>query len=97
MTVAILILAAAALALAGLIAFSGRTPRPGPILSGRTVTVYTRRPDDQTIRGVLVAHHSDRLTLAQAVYVVPGDGAPDVPIDGAVHVLASNIAFVQEH
>lgn len=64
---------------------------PGPSLYGRSVVVSTRRPDDQSIRGVLVAQHSDRVTLREAIYL-PGDKA----IDGLVHVPVANVAFVQE-
>jgi hypothetical protein len=96
LTVAILIFAAALVLLAAALVLSARPPRTGAVLSGRTVTVNTRRPDDQSIRGVLVAHHSDRLTLADAVYVVAGE-APDIEISGTVHVLTANVAFLQEH
>lgn len=66
---------------------------PGTPLTARTVIVNTRRPDDQTIRGVLVAQHADRLTLRDVVYL---HGSAERAVDGIVHVPAANVAFVQE-
>lgn len=95
MTIALIIIAcallAAVLALAGLLA--GRL-LPGPPLRGRTVTVNTRRPDDQTIKGVLVSQHADRLTLMDAVYVTP---AGEQPIGGQVHIPTGAVAWLQDH
>ena len=66
----------------------------GPKLAGRTVELHTKRPDDQTIRGVLVARHADRWTLEQAVY---RHSSGDQPIgDPVVHVPADNIAWFTE-
>lgn len=67
---------------------------PGPSLIGKTVVVNTRRPDDQTVRGVLVAHHADRLTLSDAV-VVHGAGS-SVAVTGLIHVPLIGISTVQE-
>lgn len=67
---------------------------PGPPLVGRTIELHTRRPDDQTIRGVLVAQHSDRWTFDQAVY---RHSSGDQPIkDRVVHVPVANIAWYGE-
>jgi hypothetical protein len=65
----------------------------GPLLVGRTVVVNTRRPDDQTIRGVLHGQYADRWTLRDAAYV---DGGSEHPVRELVHVPVTNIAFVQE-
>jgi hypothetical protein len=67
---------------------------PGSSLAGRTVEVHTRRPDDQTIRGILVAQHSDRWTFTEAVY---RHASGDKPIaDPLVHVPRENIAWYTE-
>lgn len=66
---------------------------PGPPLAGRTVVVHTRRPDDQTLRGVLVAQHADRLTLREAVYV---HASGEQPAGGLVHVPTEAVAWIQE-
>jgi hypothetical protein len=65
----------------------------GPPLVGRTVVVNTRKPDDQTIRGVLHGQYADRWTLRNAVYVT---GVGETPAAQLVHVPVANIAFVQE-
>lgn len=91
-----LVLLAASLAVATL-AMTGALVRsrlyPGPPLTGRTLVVHTRRPDDQTLRGVLYAQHADRLTLRDAVYV---HRSGDQPIAGLAHVPMANIAFIQD-
>lgn len=57
----------------------------GPELTGKSVVVHTRRPDDQTIRGIVCAHYADRLELRDVTYSVPGgtsssaQGLVDVP------------------
>lgn len=67
--------------------------KPAPALTGKTIVVQTQRPDDQSIRGVCVAHHSDQLTLRDAVYLEPtGDRA----VGGLVHVPVSSISWLQE-
>jgi hypothetical protein len=67
---------------------------PGPALAGRTVEIHTKRPDDQTIRGILVAQHSDRWTLEQAIY---RHSSGDQPIaDNVVHVPTANISWYGE-
>jgi hypothetical protein len=66
---------------------------PGPSLVGRTVVVHTRRPDDQSVRGVLVAHHTDRLVLREAVYV-HASGSQDA--GGLIHVPLLGVSTVQE-
>lgn len=58
-----------------------------------TKTVVVNTKDDQSIRGVLYAQHSDRLSLTQAVYI---DGQSELPINGLTHVPLSNIAWIQE-
>lgn len=56
----------------------------GPSLVGETLLVHTRKPDDQSVRGVCVGHHADRLLLAEAVYYKPGGGTQDA--QGVVEV-----------
>lgn len=62
-------------------------------LRGREVTVNTRRPDDQSIRGVLV-REGRYLELRNARYLTR-EG--ETPIEGTAHVPRDNVAFVQEH
>lgn len=61
---------------------------------GVPVTVHTRQPDDQTIHGVLVAEHDDRLLLEASRYVTT---AGDQPIPDTVVVLKSNVSWIQQH
>lgn len=92
MTIAIAVLAA--LAIAGLVALALRSQlAPGPRLTGRTVTVNTRKPDDQSIRGILVGQFADRVSLTDAIYLHPSG---DERVPGVVHVPVANIAFIQE-
>lgn len=67
----------------------------GPSLASRTVLINTRRPDDQTIRGVVHGQYADRWTLREAVIVVTQNVESPVP-GGVVHVPVANIAWVQE-
>ena len=61
----------------------------------KSVVVTTR--DDETLRGVLIAEHMDRWTLAQAFYrSSTPEGPRETPIDGVLHIPRSNIAYVQE-
>lgn len=84
-----------ALAIGGLtfIAIRSRLS-PAPSLAGRTVVIHTRRPDDQSIRGVMVAQHADRWTLREAVYL--GAGGNEHSVGGLTHVPVVNIAWAQE-
>jgi hypothetical protein len=66
---------------------------PGPTLAERTLIVHTRRPDDQSLRGVLVAQHADRLTLREVAYLHAG-GTKET--HGLVHVPLSSISWMQE-
>ncbi len=95
MTLALIVLAAAlafvVVVLAG-VAVRSRLA-PGPVLTGRTLVVHTRRPDDQTLRGVLHGQYADRLTLRDAVYVHPSG---EQPAGGLVHVPLANVSWVQE-
>jgi small nuclear ribonucleoprotein (snRNP)-like protein len=60
-------------------------------LEAETVVVHTR--DDASIRGVLVAVHSDVYVLRHAAYLNP-DGSK-VVADGEVLIPASRVAFLQ--
>lgn len=75
-------------------AASAQALLPGPSLVGRTVVVHTRRPDDQSIRGVLAAHHADRLVLQDAIYMQVG--APGAAADGLVNVPMASVSTMQE-
>lgn len=66
----------------------------GPVLKGKTVVIHTKKPDDRTIRGILVGQYADRWTLRDAIAVV--EGGREVALGGVEHVPVENIAFVQE-
>ena len=66
---------------------------PGPSLVAKTVVIHTKRPDDQSIRGVLVAQHADRFTLREAIYLHSGG---EQEVGGLVHVPIEAVAFLQE-
>jgi putative intracellular protease/amidase len=91
MAIALFVLAAAIVALTAVLVLA--LLRAEPVLKGREVTINTRRPDDQAIRGVLVREGKRWLELRDAAYLTAGE---PLPIDGAVHVPADHIAFVQE-
>lgn len=63
----------------------------GPQLS-REVVVHTRKPDDQTVRGVLVTRNRRWLKLQAARYM---DGETEIRLDGEIVIPAENVAFVQ--
>jgi hypothetical protein len=67
---------------------------PGPVTTGYPVTVNTKRPDDQTLHGVLVREHPDRLELEDAVWVQPHERTP---IPGTVRISKGNISWRQDH
>lgn len=94
MTLLILLTVVALGAIAGLAVVAMRSQRaPAPTLVGRTVIVHTRRPDDQSIRGVLTAEHADRLTLRDVQYI-SADGNHDVA--DLAHIPTANVAWMQE-
>jgi len=70
----------------------GGESAPGPTLAGRTVVVNTPKPDDQSVRGVVVSHHADRITLREAEYL-HASGAQ--PAAGLVH-LPLPVSSIQE-
>jgi hypothetical protein len=45
---------------------SGALAVPGPSMVGASLVVHTRKPDDQSVRGVVDAHYADRLVLRDA-------------------------------
>lgn len=66
----------------------------GPSLAGKSLVVHTRKPDDQSIRGVVAAHYTDRLVLRDAQYLSPsGDHQA---AGGLVDVLLINVSTWQE-
>lgn len=81
-------------AIAGVIIFAARARvLPGPSLVGKTVVVNTRRPDDQSVRGVLVAQHADRLILRDAVFL---HKTGSIDAGGFIHMPLLGISTVQE-
>jgi hypothetical protein len=66
----------------------------GPSLVGKTVVVNTKKPDDQTFKGIVYAQYADRLTLRNAVAVT---SLGEEPAPGLVHVPpVAELAFTQE-
>jgi hypothetical protein len=63
-------------------------------LEGRTVTLHTKQPDDQTIHGSLVRETPDRLVLVDASYV---SSTGEHPIPDRVIAMKSNVSWLQEH
>lgn len=61
---------------------------------GHRVTVHTKKPDDQTIFGVLAGDYSDRVVLEDAEYVTPQGG---VPISGRQDIATRDIAWIDVH
>lgn len=95
MTVALIItglVAVSAIAALAWIAVHSRVA-PGPSLVGRTVVVNTRKPDDQTIKGVLHGQYADRWTIRDAYFVT---GVGEQAIGGLYHIPVENIAGAQE-
>ena len=97
MPAALLILAAACALLAAVVALVVLAVRsrvlPAPALAGKSVVVHTKRPDDQSIRGILVGQYADRWILQDAVYL-HREGS--VAAEGVVHVPVLSISSVQE-
>jgi len=99
-TTQLIIVCATVLALAAL-ALSGSASRAqgagvdtAPPRTGNRVTVHTKKPDDQTLFGVLVGDYADRLVLEDAEYVTPAGGEP---IPGVQHVATRDIAWIDVH
>lgn len=89
---AVVIVLCALLAAAVVIhAADGRRPKT-PLVVGEPVIVCTRRPDDQSIHGVVGRQDAAGITLVGARYLEP-DGTSS-PI-GAVWLPAEAVAFVQ--
>lgn len=92
-----LAIALGVLALAAIGALAAVTLRsqlaPAPSLAGKTIVVNTRRPDDQSIRGILVARHADQVTLREVIYI---HQSGDQPAAGLVHIPIEAISWMQE-
>ena len=65
-----------------------------PARVGSRVTVHTKKPDDQTIFGVLVGDYADRIVLEDASYVTPHGPAP---MPGTQHVATRDVAWIDVH
>jgi hypothetical protein len=66
---------------------------PGPRLAGKTLVVHTKRPDDQSIKGICVAQYADRWELKDALYL---HASGPVDAGGLVGVPVINISSYQE-
>lgn len=95
MTLALILICLVALAaVCGLAAVAVHSRlAPGPSLATRTIELHTRRPDDQSLRGVLIAQHADRVTLREVVYL---HQSGDRGVAGVVHIPVGNIAWMRE-
>lgn len=65
----------------------------GPSMVGKSLVVHTRKPDDQSVRGIVAAHYADRIVLRDAAYL-HASGAQDA--GGLVDVLLINVSTWQE-
>jgi hypothetical protein len=70
-----------------------RDDRP-PARIGHRVTVHTKKPDDQTIFGVLVGDYADRISLEDAEYVTAA-GAHAMP--GRQDIATRDVAWIDVH
>lgn len=91
MTVLLIVLAAALMLAVGTLAFLACGDRSDAGLASKTVIIHTA--DDKSIRGVLVAQHSDRLSLREALYL---HSSGDQPVGGIVHVPVASVSWIQE-
>lgn len=69
-------------------------PHAPPPRVGHRVTVHMKKPDDQTIFGVLTGDYTDRVVLEDAEYVT-ATGA--VPIPGRQDIDTCDIAWIDVH
>ena len=81
------------IAVVALLVAAAAIRRTGPLLVGKTVVIHTRKPDDQTIKGVLHGKYPDVWTLRDAVVVLPNR---EQALGGIQHVPVANIAYAQE-
>lgn len=95
MTLTLVIIAAAIVVALVVLVVAVWRLAPARPARGQVVTVHTKLPDDQTIRGVLVHEYRDRLILQDAEYIDEEHGA--VPIAGAVRVPTAGVSWIQEH
>lgn len=65
-----------------------------PVTLGHAVTVHTKRPDDQSIHGLLIHEYRDRIELVDA-HLVADPNKTLIP--GVVRIASRNIAFRQDH
>lgn len=63
-------------------------------LRGRRVVIHTKRPDDQTIAGVLVAVRHAHHKLEDAEYVA--SASERHPLDHPVYVPNDHIAWIED-
>lgn len=63
----------------------------GPPIN-REVVIHTKKPDDQTVRGVLIRRNRRWIKLEAARYV---DGENQIRLEGEVLIPAGNVAFIQ--
>jgi hypothetical protein len=93
-TLQLIIVCVTALGLAAIYRLPAMVKSGGDALSGRTLVVHTRQPDDQTIRGVVHAFDDSLVVLRDAVYLTK-DGQHQ-PAGGTVTIPRANISNWQE-
>lgn len=87
-------LAALAAAVVLLVRWGQPSNEAAPARIGHRVTVHTKKPDDQTIFGVLVGDYTDRVVLEDAEYVTSKGGTP---ISGRQDIATRDIAWIDVH
>lgn len=93
-TLQLLIVCATAIILAAIWRWPGMVKSGADALTGRTLIVHTKKPDDQTIRGTVHAFDDQLVILRDAVYLV--EGGKHHPAGGLVTVPRSSISNWQE-
>lgn len=66
---------------------------PGPLLVGKRVVVHTKRPDAQSVRGVVHGDYPDKLVLAEASYYREAGG--EQVAQGTIEVDRKDISTTQ--
>jgi hypothetical protein len=63
-------------------------------MTGRTVIIHTKKPDERSIRGVVYGQYADRWTLTESTLMINAE--KEQTLLGLQHVPVENISFVQE-
>jgi hypothetical protein len=71
-----------------------RATNQAPLIVGHRVTVHTRKPDEDTISGVVAGDYEDQLVLIDAEYVTPGGARPIPRADGGHRIRKESITWI---